>query len=1789
MSTGEEFTCAVKTTGQLYCWGINFSGDVLLINNSRQGTPTQVGTDTDWATVSAGFDHACVVKRAGMLYCWGINRVGQLGLGDNRSRSTPTQVGTDTDWATVSAGFGHTCATKTNGGLHCWGTNLFGQLGLGDSGETTARITPTQVGADTDWATVSTGRDYTCAVKSTGMLYCWGNSLGNSLGNNLGLGASGETTAINIPTQVGTDSDWATVSTGASHTCAVKIIGELFCWGSSFSGQLGLGAIFESNTPAQVGTNAGWTAVSISQEHSCAVRLNGQLYCWGQGRAGQLGLGNLGNNSSVSTPAAVTSLPSQPSSAPDLTSIDLTDAATPPRFNGGVFRVGQAIAPIALANTGGDVRAGGCTISTASDSPTLPAGLRISPVIRDSSVTCQITGLPTTSAAKAEYTIIANNAAGTDATSATVSFAVIIVSPLVADIAAVQTAVAGTEANEIIFTNTGLDVGANGCTVIPALPTGLSAAVYDDGGKMTCAITGTALFWSERRPYTITAATADGESDSATVDIDIAPEPLRLVTQVSLGASYTCAVASDGKLNCWGKNSNGELGLGDANSRNIPFRIGEDADWSTLSTGDNHTCAIKSSGQLYCWGDNNSGQLGIGGSQNNELNAPTQVGSDTDWSTLSTGDNHTCAIKSSGQLYCWGSNNSGQLGIGNSQNNELNAPTQIGRDTDWSTLSTGGHHTCAIKSSGQLYCWGDNSFDQLGIGDSDSARLNSPTQVGGRTDWIAVSAGGGHSCAVNNAGRLLCWGSNIDGQLGIDNSNRQNNRFNSPAPVGSDTDWFTISTGLIHTCAIKTNGELHCWGSNSSHQLGRDNNFGFNTMPPTQVGSDTDWSTISTGLDHTCATKNTGGLYCWGSTTAGALGLGNDFNRFSRSTPTLVSSAPPPPTVAPNLTSVDLADSATPARFNAGVFGAGRIIPPVVFANTGADVRAGGCTIDTAAGSSDLPAGLRLSPVVQNNSVTCQITGIPTAAAAMAEYTIAAVNAIGADTTAATVSLAVAVVSPLVADITALQKFIAGIEAEDIVLTNTGLDVRAGGCAVEPALPAGLNAVVYEDSGLMTCAVTGTPQFWSARRSYTIVATATGGEIDSAIVDIEVAPEPLLQIAQIGLGGSHSCAVSGDGKLNCWGYNRDGQLGLGDSMNRSIPFRVGMDADWSAVSAGNEDGEYTCAIKTNGELYCWGRDYSGQLGIGGVGNGSVRLSPAQVGRDTDWLALGTGRRHICAIKTNGELYCWGENFNGQLGLGDNNSRNAPAQVGADTDWSTISVGYSHTCAIKTNGELYCWGSNFNFELGLGEGNNSNTPIQVGTDTDWFILSAGGSRTCAIKTNGELYCWGNSSSLFDGDDIYNSNTPAQVGIDVDWGSVSTSGPHTCAIKTNGELYCWGENSSNKLGLGGGNSASTPTPTQVGTDTEWAAVSTGSSHTCATKTIGDLHCWGGGAGQLGLGDLGSNQNRSTPGIVTSASPAPTAAPDLTSIDLTDSATSARFNGGVFRAGRFMPPVAFVNAGGDVRANGCTIDTAAGSPDLPAGLYISPTVQDDSVTCQITGLPTVAASMTAYTIAAINAVGTDSTVATVSFAVAVVSPLIASIATVQAPVAGSEADDIVFTNTGLDVAVDSCSVEPALPTGLIATVHDDNGVMTCAISGTPQFWTSRRPYTVTAASADGEIDSAKVVIAVAPEPIRQVAQSSLGSSHTCAITSDGKLNCWGANSIGQLGLGDLNARTIPFRTGIDTDWASVSAGSSHTCAIKTGGELYCWGYDYNGKLGIGNSNFSSRFTPTKVGIDT
>ena len=355
--------------------------------------------------------------------------------------------------------------------------------------------------------------------------------------------------------------------------------------------------------------------------------------------------------------------------------------------------------------------------------------------------------------------------------------------------------------------------------------------------------------------------------------------------------------------------------------------------------------------------------------------------------------------------------------------------------------------------------------------------------------------------------------------------------------------------------------------------------------------------------------------------------------------------------------------------------------------------------------------------------------------------------------------------------------------------------------------------------------------------------------------DISESDAPVYDYTSIASGSAHSVAVRTDGTLWAWGRNTSGQLGDGSGSNQDEPVQVGTGTDWEMVAAG---ANHSLAIKTDGTLWAWGNNTNGQLGDNST---TVRTTPVQIGSDTDWAMISGGGTHSLAIKTGGTLNAWGSNSDGQVGDDSGTQQAEPVQIGSDTDWDMVAAGRNHSMALKTNGELWAWGDNSQGQLGNNSTSDETEPLQIGTDTDWDMVAAGESHTVAIKTDGSLYAWGgnNDGQLGDDNAPTPSNEPIQIGTDTDWDTIMCGYKHTIGLKGDGTLWAWGNNAAGQLGNSDDTYTNVHAPEQIGTDTNWSAIAGGENFTLALKTVRSL--WTSGdnsAGQLGDGNSPTDRN-------------------------------------------------------------------------------------------------------------------------------------------------------------------------------------------------------------------------------------------------------------------------------------------------------------------------------------------
>jgi alpha-tubulin suppressor-like RCC1 family protein len=329
----------------------------------------------------------------------------------------------------------------------------------------------------------------------------------------------------------------------------------------------------------------------------------------------------------------------------------------------------------------------------------------------------------------------------------------------------------------------------------------------------------------------------------------------------------------EGTLFTWGLGTNGQLGNATVTSGSTPvttFSGGNN--WKQVSSGGSHTAAVKTDGTLWTWGNGANGRLGNAVTTGNISTPVTTSGGQNNWKQVSSGGSHTAAIKTDGILWSWGNGANGRLGT-NATTTESSpvTPFVFSFSLDiitWKEVSAGYSHTSAIKTDGTLLVWGSGSSGQLG--NAVTTDISRPvTTFAGGTNWKQVSSGGFHTAAIKTDGTLWIWGSNSTGQLG----NADTTTRSTPVTTfAGGTNWKQVSSGTDHTSAVKTDGTLWTWGNGGDGRLGNAVTTGTTSTPVTTFSGGNNWKQVSSGGSHTAAVKTDGTLWTWGSGGNGQLG-----------------------------------------------------------------------------------------------------------------------------------------------------------------------------------------------------------------------------------------------------------------------------------------------------------------------------------------------------------------------------------------------------------------------------------------------------------------------------------------------------------------------------------------------------------------------------------------------------------------------------------------------------------------------------------------------------------------------------------------------------------------------------------------------------------------------------------------------------------------------------------------------------------------------------------------------------
>jgi alpha-tubulin suppressor-like RCC1 family protein len=721
------------------------------------------------------------------------------------------------------------------------------------------------------------------------------------------------------------------------------------------------------------------------------------------------------------------------------------------------------------------------------------------------------------------------------------------------------------------------------------------------------------------------------------------------------GLGDTCVVLEGGAVKCWGDNSLGQLGLGDAVTRGdgtgamgdgLPaVDLGAGRRAVALAVGSTAVCALFDDGAVKCWGDAYQGATGHGdiitrgdkpGTMGDNLpviDLGSRDGVPFKATAIAAFDYHSfCAILAdtgpdTSALKCWGSNDYCELGLGTHDNGHGSMPGTMGNALPWVDLGTtaagnmrqavalgGGYQsTCVIGGDGAVVCWGQDGSGQLGNGETGTQRSCEPGEVG-NANLLPLPApaaaigmrgesdgGGAHACAVLATGAVSCWGENAFGQLGTGDTTP----LSTPSPPLVFPDAFQAAKlvlGNYHTCAISTDGRVKCWGSDQLGQLGP--GVAGDVHAP---GADLRLRgravlELGAGDDHTCAVLDGGAVKCWGRNDAGQLGLGDLENRGDG-----------PGQMGDNLPAVSL----------------------------------DGPAIAVAAGAAHTCA------VTDDGAVRCWGAG---------------------DAGQLGTGSEVGALAPPVSA---------------IALPGPALSVAAGADASCALLA----------SGDVVC--------WGA---------GGRGQLGSGDLAGRAAPAGRVSLpakaTALAAGAHHVCALLASGRIACWGANDSGQLGLGDAADRSHP--AVADTGPLVVRTVAAGGDTTCVLLEGGAVTCFGANDRGQLGLGdAVARQTPPPAAVALGSGRSASGLAVGGAFACAVLDTSQAKCWGDNQTAELGTlstapacGDGPDEMGDflpeASQGGGRSVRGVVAGRAHTCAILDTSDVRCWGDNSYGQLGAGD-------------------------------------------------------------------------------------------------------------------------------------------------------------------------------------------------------------------------------------------------------------------------------------------------------------------------------------------------------------------------------------------------------------------------------------------------------------------------------------------------------
>lgn len=1477
ISAGEDFSLAVRNDGTVWAWGYNAHGQLGNGNTTESSIPLQVTLQdgsylSDIKSVSAGQEHSAAVSNGGNIYVWGYNFFGQLGTGNvgyskasysDIIEKSPLNKNLNIPYATlaeinnadqVECGSNHTIVIKKDGSIYGCGlgiaekavsivrtttrgtysskydSSMFLRIsnrdgsyssGPNDSGPILIPSSVTgeienvvDVGAGYDGMVNSGLYEYNgyfeiglcTALTSNGQVYNYDTYVGSSYTNRILDGPhyhNGSYRANFVPVKTGIEENApvldniVSIDSGSYHTLAINNVGRVFSWGVNYKGQLGLGSEYNSNTPYNYAKEIIFDTdmvPSIPKNISVIPFSNKVTLSWQEAEGAQ--------EYDVEADGSIIDI--------DHNNVYELSGLTPNTYH--TFRV-------RARNFGGTSEwSQPITVLTRQYMP------------NDLSFTDIASGGNHSIALNRDGTVWAwgrNNY--------------------------------GQLGDGTIINRNSLVQVRNLTNIVE-----ISAGEYF---SMALDSNGNVWAWGSN-DY--------GQIGNNSISTSYIPYPVKVqalanVSSISAGGYHSLAVKSDGTVWAWGYNNMGQLGNGTKNNSNTPVQVIQSAsspllNIKSVTAGIYHSVAQTQDNNIYTWGHDYYGQLGDGNigriNDGHTEDKEDIYSSNHNWNfcsvypkcVINTGDvdkvsakyYHTVFIKNDGAIYGFGRNvhNVAEFKYLSSMSSELRDSS---RPFKLDVFNGEKHLTIQQGYFGLVYSDQSGSFDSAidiapGADYKNSNQLLAALKADGTvwnyysilsgtsinyldtkqyytqvmentniplTNVLAIDRGNGFTIALKNDGSIWAWGVNTNGELGDGTNTKKDNAVETTFFL-NDAPFTPINLTVSQTDASKITVSWTPIEGVEEYEV--------------EINGIITESVLSSNYVHSNILSNT--QYTYRVRSKNERGV-SDWSI---------------PVVLRSLNVVSLATNAV-----------------VTAENTKAQV-----DVDSARTLVDsLPDGTdKTNLIVRLNAVQAIIDATVAVASAetlknqsSVDSAKALVNALptGTDKTN--------LMNRLNAVQTIMDVEIAVTDAETVKNQSSVDSARA----LVNALPEGndktnyiirLNAVQAIVDAIAAVAKAESTRIQSDVDSARILVSVLPDNIDKTNLIYRLDEiQDIINTYNIAVGADFTLVKLSDGKVNVWGRNSYGQLGLGDKTNRNTPTLIPGLEGVKQLSAGNA---HVLALMEDGTVRAWGYNVNGQLGLGNVTNIST---PSVITGLTGVKQVIAGYDHSLALMNDGTVKAWGNNSKGQLGLGDMMNRDIPTVIPGLSGVVQIVAGLYDSFALMNDGSVKAWGANDYGKLGTGDTSYTykNTPVTLDTLSEVKQLAAGYDHVLSLMQDGTVKAWGNNGQgrLGLGDSTNRSNPtviPTLIGVK----QLAAGRLHSLAYLENGNLLAWGANPYGHLGVGDTTGRTTPTVINGLTGIKQIAIGSTSQHTIVIMSDGNIKTWGYNYyGQLGLGDT-TNRN-------------------------------------------------------------------------------------------------------------------------------------------------------------------------------------------------------------------------------------------------------------------------------------------------------------------------------------------